>query len=384
MNRSDWVKYADRLVRPVLTAAAEGRLEPALAAEHHADVDPNRLRTAPLEAMGRVLSGIGPWLDAPGLAAQEAAVRDEFAELSRQSLSFQADPDHPAYLRFRGEERQTLVDAAFLAQGILRAPKALWEKLDATSQARLQQAMVDLRNRKPGFNNWLLFGAMTEALLHATGAQADLMRIDYAVRQHEQWYVGDGTYADGPEFHFDYYNSYVIHPMLTDTLRAMSGVDPVWDEGWERLQQPRLTRAAEIQERMIAPDGSFPVVGRSVCYRCGAFQTLAQAALLGLLPRTLSAGQVRSALSAVIERTLGPDASWRDDGFLRIGLVGHQPSLGEAYITTGSLYLAACVLLPLGLSPEDPFWTEPESPWTSVRVWDAGEDVPADHARRER
>ncbi len=26
------------------------------------------------------------------------------------------------------------------------------------------------------------------------------MRIDYAVRQHEQWYKGDGTYGDGPDF----------------------------------------------------------------------------------------------------------------------------------------------------------------------------------------
>ncbi|NCN05857.1 MAG: DUF2264 domain-containing protein, partial [Spirochaetales bacterium] len=68
MNRSEWVQYADRLVRPVLAAAAEGRLESALAVEHHRSIDPKRLKVAPLEAMGRVLSGIGPWLDAPGLS----------------------------------------------------------------------------------------------------------------------------------------------------------------------------------------------------------------------------------------------------------------------------------------------------------------------------
>ena len=265
MNRSEWVQYADRLVRPVLAAAAEGRLESALAVEHHRSIDPKRLKVAPLEAMGRVLSGIGPWLDAPGLSVGESAIRDELANLARQSLSIQTHPDHPAYLHFRGDVQQTLVDAAFLAQGILRAPKALWQEMDDQTRGRLQNSMVDLRNRKPHFNNWLLFAAMTEALLHATGAGADLMRIDYAIRQHEQWYVGDGTYADGSEFHFDYYNSFVIHPMLTDTLRTMAGVDPAWDDMWQRLQRPRFIRAAEIQERMIAPMGRSPLsAGRCV------------------------------------------------------------------------------------------------------------------------
>ncbi|TFH06309.1 MAG: DUF2264 domain-containing protein, partial [Spirochaetales bacterium] len=147
--------------------------------------------------------------------------------------------------------------------------------------------------------------------------------------------------------------------------------------------RPRWRRAAEIQERMIAPDGSFPVVGRSICYRCGACQTLAQAALLGALPADLAPGQVRSALSAVIKRTLGSPGSWREDGFLRIGLAGSQPSLGESYITTGSLYLAACVFLPLGLSPDAPFWAQEEQPWTGLRAWDHGEDIPSDHALKE-
>ena len=380
MNRAQWVEHAERLARPVLEAAAAGNLEDALAPEHHQACPPGRLRTAPLEAMGRTLAGIAPWLAATGVSKAEATVRDEFLSLTRDALSVQADPEHAAYLRFMGDDQQTLVDAAFLAHGLIRGGDAIWESLPERAREQLTQAMVDLRNRKPGFNNWLLFGAMTEAFLHVVGAQPDLMRIDYALRQHEQWYVGDGTYSDGPEFHFDFYNSYVIHPMLTDVLLAMRGVDPVWDQGWETRQRARLTRAATIQERMIAPDGSFPVVGRSIVYRCGAFQTLAHAALLGHLPAELPPGQVRAALSAVIQRTLGPDASWRDDGFLRIGMIGSQPSLGETYITTGSLYLAACVFLPLGLPPSDPFWTDPAEPWTSVRVWERGEDVPVDSA----
>jgi hypothetical protein len=235
-----------------------------------------------------------------------------------------------------------------------------------------------LRDRRPGFNNWLLFAAMTEALLARLGAAFDGMRIDYALRQHEQWYLGDGHYGDGPAFHCDYYNSFVIHPFLLDIHAALRGRD----QGWHKLeagQRQRAMRFAAVQERMIAPDGSWPPLGRSLVYRCGAFHALAQAALLGHLPAELPPGQVRGALSAAIARSLLAPGTFDDAGWLQIGLAGHQPGLGEGYITTGSLYLCACAFLPLGLPPEHPFWAEAAQPWTACRAW-GGEDLPADHA----
>jgi hypothetical protein len=387
MRRADWVAIANKLARPVLTAAAEERLDEALQASRYAaaTASSDRIRTAALEAVGRTLAGIAPWLDAPEpdapeIGTDEATIRAELADLARTALRVGADPDRRGYLRFRGTEQQTLVDAAFLAQGILRAPDSLWAQLDEYTRGRLQQSMYDLRSRKPHFNNWLLFGAVPEALLYRSGGTADLMRIDYALRQHEQWYLGDGVYGDGPVFHADYYNAYVIHPMIVDTLRAVAGADPEWDAMWEHREVARFRRAAALQERMIAPDGSYPILGRSISYRAGAFQILAQAALLDMLPEGLPAGQVRGALSAVIRRTLVPPRGWRDDGLLEIGVTGPQPSLGEHYITPGSLYLTSCVLLPLGLAPSHPFWRDEELPWTSVRVWNRGEDLPADHA----
>jgi hypothetical protein len=66
-------------------------------------------------------------------------------------------------------------------------------------------------------------------------------------------------------------------------------------------------------------------------------------------------------------------------GWLQVGAVGHQPSLREGYISTGSLYLCLCGLLPLGLPANDPYWTAPAEPWTQKRIW-SGEDISADHA----
>ncbi len=382
MDRNAWTAVAEKLARPVLEAAAAGHLHEALAPEHHPSQSGGRIATAKLETMGRLLAGIAPWLQSEDNDEETPAPAD-LRRLVAAALSCGSDPGHPDYLGFASDEPQVIVDAAFLAHGFLRAP-SLWKALDLPTQRRLIEGFTVLRRQKPYFNNWLLFSAVAEAFLHSVGEPIDPMRVDYALRQHEQWYLGDGTYADGPNYHHDYYNSYVIHPMLTDTLEAVGELDASWSVLRQR-QAERFERAAVLQERMIAPDGTWPVVGRSICYRCGAFQTLAQGALQGRLPDALPPGQVRSALSATIKATLGEPGAWRegtfrDDGFLRIGLSGHQPSLGEPYITTGSLYLASLVLLPLGLSVGDAFWAQEEQPWTSVRAFCLGEDLPADHA----
>jgi hypothetical protein len=141
----------------------------------------------------------------------------------------------------------------------------------------------------------------------------------------------------------------------------------------------RARRYAAVQERLIAPDGTFPPIGRSMAYRAGAFQLLGQMALRGDLPDGVAPAQVRSALSAVLARTLDAPGTFDGAGWLRIGLAGHQPGLGEGYISTGSLYLCATGLLPLGLAPSAPFWAGPGQPWTSRKAW-SGEAFPIDHA----
>ncbi len=175
------------------------------------------------------------------------------------------------------------------------------------------------------------------------------MRVDYALRQHDQWYKGDGVYGDGPAFHWDYYNSFVIQPMLLDVLDVCRDEMPAWKELAGRVEL-RARRHAAILERLIAPDGTFPAIGRSIAYRFGAFQLLAQMALRKALPDEVSPAQVRGALSAIIRRSIEAPGTFDANGWLRIGFCGHQPGVGETYISTGSLYLCAVGLLPLGLA----------------------------------
>jgi hypothetical protein len=71
-----------------------------------------------------------------------------------------------------------------------------------------------------------------------------------------------------------------------------------------------------------------------------------------------------------------------DDGWLRVGFYGNQPSIAEPYISTGSSYLYSAAFLPLGLPASDPFWSGPPKFWTSRRIW-SGEQVGLDHAIAE-
>lgn len=189
-------------------------------------------------------------------------------------------------------------------------------------------------------------------------------------------------YGDGPEFHFDYYNSFVIQPMMVDVLRAVSPADSTWDFMIPSVEK-RLSRYARVQESMIHGDGTWPLVGRSICYRTGAFHALSCAALWDLLPKEISPAQVRCALTATIRRVLLDDANYDSKGWLKIGLQGHQPGLGERYISTGSLYLASFVFPALGLSSNSTLWSAPDEPWTQPRLWQEGLDQPCDHAEKE-
>jgi hypothetical protein len=206
--------------------------------------------------------------------------------------------------------------------------------------------------------------------------------MDYAIKEHQAWYKGDGIYGDGPDFHWDYYNSFVIQPMLLAVVGTLvaAGQDVKANQALLDTVQQRARRYAQVQERLVAPDGSFAAFGRSLAYRCGAFQHLAQCALQGLLPAELPAGQVRSALTAVIRRTLEAKGTFDAQGWLQIGLCGHQPAIGEHYISTGSLYLCTTAFLPLGLPARHAFWAEPAQDWTARKIW-SGQDVPTDHAQ---
>jgi hypothetical protein len=376
-SRQEWVAALIRVCRPVLENLAADTLKAKMPVEAASGMEQNRRGVTHLEAVGRTLAGIAPWIAVDGLADDEAAAQKQFTEWAQKGLVNIVSPSAADHIDFTAAA-QNLVDAAFLALGLSRARRVLWQPLPADTKAALVAALASTRKFTPGQNNWLLFSAIVEAFLASIGEAWNEGPIERALTAHETWYKGDGFYGDGPSLHCDYYNSFVIYPMLLAVFELIAPHSTRW-ENLRADVQKRAARYAVIQERLIAPDGTFPITGRSIAYRCGAFHHLADIALRRSLPAELKPAAVRCALAAVIKRTLSPAATFDDRGWLRIGLAGHQPSLGERYISTGSLYLCTVAFLPLGLPTTDPFWFAPDEPWTSRRIWE-GADIPADHA----
>jgi hypothetical protein len=374
-GRDAWWQTLGLVADPVLSNLAQGTLRANMPVEQ-ADGAGRRAVTH-LEAFGRLIAGMSPWLELSSVSGPEREAQSRYRALTEQALANAVDPASPDALNFT-RESQPLVDAAFLAQGLLRAPLTLAGAVDQTTRKRLIEALTSTRAITPGFSNWLMFSATVEAGLKLLGAPWDRLRVDYALRQHEQWYKGDGIYGDGPSFHWDYYNSFVIQPMLLDVLKTCGDESQAWGDMRARVLD-RARRYGAIQERLVGPDGSFPAIGRSLAYRCGAFHLLAALSLSDQLPNGLPPAQARAALAAVIRRTLDAPGTFDANGWLTIGLAGHQPGIGERYISTGSLYLCAVAFLPLGLAADHAFWTGPDIPTTAMRAWN-GQEFAIDHA----
>lgn len=373
-DRDYWVATMLRIVGPVYENLARGTLRRNMPVEvNDGSRDGKRADVSHLEALGRSFNGIAPWLALGEDATPEGLRRGEMIDLAAKAITVAVDPDSPDYMPFDRPGGQPLVDAAFLAQGLIRSKHTVWPRLDSLTQRRLVDELRRSRSIKPYESNWLLFSAMVEAALLELSGECDMAPVKYALDRHMEWYKGDGWYGDGPSFHLDYYNSYVIQPMLVDitaVLKAHADLSPEHAEygALHTLVAKRLSRLAGQQEMLISPEGTYPMLGRSSGYRYGAFHALAQASLLGLLPEAVEPSQVRAALTAVIRRQTVP-ATFDEHGWLTLGFCGHQPQVAESYVSTGSAYLCTFVFLPLGLPADHEFWSVPPQAWTSQRVW---------------
>lgn len=378
-DRELWVNELAKFSEPLLMALSKDQLKEKMPTDQSSFDYGDRSSFAHLEAFGRLMAGLAPWLELGPDNSKEGKLRAKFIKLSHKATANAVNHHAKDFMNFN-KGSQPLVDAAFLAQAFIRAPKQLWEPLEEKVKTDVIAAFKSTRIITPNYNNWLLFSATIEAFLMKFTDDADFMRIDLSVRKHMEWYLGDGMYGDGKKFRWDYYNSFVIQPMLLDIAQVLVEKQPkrhqkLYDDVLKRAQ-----RYSVILERMISPEGTYPVIGRSAIYRMAAFQTLSQIALMNKLPKELSYGQVRGGLTAVMQKLFTFKGTYDKGNWLRLGVVGYQPKLAEPYICTGSLYLTSVGFLHLGLKADHPFWTSKSEPWTMVKMWSGDETLERDHS----
>ena len=268
-TRKIWVVSMLKIVLPVLENLSEDKLVETMPVRGKLPPEDRRQFTY-LEAFGRTLAGIAPWLQCENLDPEEEALRDRTRDLALRCLDVAFNPACKDKMNV-SVGFQPIVDAAFLhkesqgAKGTLgtfrRCEKRL---LDAMRATRTRN-----RTRTTGCSH-----ATIEALLHhAKQPDWDPMRIDFAITKHQDWYLGDGWHGDGPSFHFDYYNSFVIHPMILDVLDEVKEEYAEWQNFLPEAQK-RAARFATHQERLIGLR-TYPLVG-APCISFRAFHALRQ------------------------------------------------------------------------------------------------------------
>jgi len=380
-DRQYMLDLLKRIATPVLEPMSAGKLQQIFKPELSPAWDGRNPKVAYLECFGRLMSGIAPWLSLPDDGSVEGRLRAGLRQQALASFAQSVDPTGPDYLLWR-ESAQPLVDSAYFTNALLRAPRQLWEPLDATTRRRIVAEIQGLRRVSPPYTNWLLFAAMNEAFLLSIGEQWDPVRIDIAIRKFNEWYVGDGWYSDGPRFHFDHYGSYVIHSMLVEILEVLVATKAAFNslDAPAQLEQAykRMQRHGEHLERLIAPDGSYAPIGRSLTYRTAVFQPLGLLAWRKRLPPSLPEGQVRAATLAAQRAVFRFPSNFDEHGFLTLGFTGHQPKLADWYSNAGSTYIVAESLIALGLPADDSYWTSAPLPWTSKKAF-GGAEFPKDY-----
>lgn len=380
-DRAYWIALISKMASPILENISKDEFQKNMPMVLSPSYDNRNPKVGYMEAFARLLAGMAPWFNLPDDQTKEGQLRSRLRKQAVAGIDNCTNPNAADY--FIWEEKSTtqpLVEAAFLAHALIRAPKGLWDPLSQAAKHNVIKAFKSVRKISPFDSNWLLFAAIVEAFLYSIG-ERDIVkeRIDKAVHKFDKdWYVGDGWYSDGKTFSFDHYNGYVIHCLQVDTLRCLIPEGEDYQEMYNRAYK-RMQRYAHHQERMISPEGYPLVMGRSSTYRNGAFQPLAAVAWEDKLPKDISRGQVRAALTAVLKNTYEKKSNFGKDGWLTIGYVGdRQQDLGDYYTNVGSLYLASFSFLPLGLPADHPFWTDKAEKWTSQKVFD-GDPFPKDY-----
>ena len=380
-DRAYWCALAYKMSQPVLENMAKGELQKNMQTEFSPSFDNRNKKVLYMECFGRLMAGIAPWLTLPDDETAEGKQRKQLREWALASYKNAVDPQSPDYLCW-GIGGQNLVDAAYIAESFLRAYDTLWKPLDDVTKQRYLKEFANLRHIDPPYTNWLLFSSTIESFMAKAGGDYDQYRVNSACRKMEEWYVGDGWYSDGPVFAFDYYSSYVFHPMYLETLQAMIDAKANTRLDYQKYYDRELKRCQKyslILERFISPEGTFPAFGRSIPYRMATMQPLALMAWYQKLPGDLSNGQVRAALTKVLHRMFDQENNFNEKGYLSIGFCGtNQKNVADWYTNNGSLYMTTLAFMPLGLPANHPFWTDAAQPWTQMKAWN-NQQFPKDH-----
>ncbi len=154
-DREYWWSLLYKIVHPVLSNLSRNELKKKMPLEKAPGYSLKAEKVSHLEAFGRTICGVAPWLALPDENSAEGKKRRQLLQYFSEGMANAVNPSSPDYLNFRSEA-QPLVDAAHLCQGLLRAFDVLWVPLDNTTKECFLLELKQLRRIMPAYNNWVL------------------------------------------------------------------------------------------------------------------------------------------------------------------------------------------------------------------------------------
>lgn len=355
-TRADVQRLARELAEPVIPHFSPGRALVTLGENRALYGDPAGL----LEGFARPLWGLVP------LAAGGGKFRHW--DLWRKGIESGTNPEHPEFWGWSGDYDQRSVEAAAFGTALLLAPRELWHKLDAKTQARFAKWLGHVNEVKLVQSNWLFFRVLVNIGLRAVGQPWSAAALEADLNRLDEFYLGNGWYQDGDsgapfrDGHVgDYYIPMAFHFYALIYARVAGDGDPTRSSRY--LERARLFANDFIH--YFAEDGSALPFGRSLTYRFaqGAFWGGLAFAPVEALPWPVVKGLYLRHLRWWLKQPI-----FSETGLLTIGYAYPNLLMAESYNSSGSPYWGMKAFLPLALSENHPFWRAGEAPLPKRRA----------------
>lgn len=343
-TRDDLKRAFETLCEPLTSRYSEGRARLRLGATG-ASFPPE---VAEMEGFSRVLWGMVPYLAGGGSP-------EGLWQTCLQGIVNGTDPDHAEYWGDARDYDQRLVEMAAFGFALALVPERIWEPLGERERSNLY-AWLNQINRRPVYDcNWLFFQVLVNIGFRKSGLPYDRERTERNLRRIDDFYIGDGWYADGVGGHSDYYVPFALHYYGLLYAKLMEAEDPER----ARVYRERAAAFAGPFLAWFAEDGSAVPYGRSLTYR------FAQSAFWSALAFAGGGAVPMGALKGLVLRNL----RWwfrqpilDGNGVLTIGYAYPNLVMAEQYNSPGSPYWALKTFLPLALPEDHPFWRAEELP----------------------
>ena len=347
--RADYLALAGYVVEGFLTYAT-----PTNARARYPGLHAGGKRQAEeLEGFSRVAPLMAVWLEnsKSTMLTLPSGRTVDLAAVLEGGLLAGTDPRNPDYWGDITDRDQRIAEAADVSLALWLSRATVWQRLDEGERSQVVRWLLQVNGKEVADNNWHLFVAQVNVALQALGAEFDANAIEKNLARTLQFYRGDGWFTDGPDGPVDYYNAWGFYYHIGWIHRMNAGLLA------ETVDKSLPVFAGDLLH-LLGPH-SYPVMGRSVCYRMAVPAPLIFASTFD--PASIPPAQARRALDLTWDFFLEHGAL--REGRVTQGYCGDDPKILDNYSGPAScLWSLRSLIVALHLPREADFWTQDAAP----------------------